>query len=156
MSCSPLFMGWSGSSSSASMYRPALAEGRDVVLKRSVKTPCGALAFDVVFHRHVQRAQITVHAAVGELAARIKTPTALPRHPEARMQHKNHQSPALFQRPARRAHHCVQRVHILDAEEKHNSVETLFFEGWKTLQLPHVGADEFPRLAVVLFGRAHE
>ena len=64
--------------------------------------------------------------------------------------------PAAPERPRGPAQHLLQRVHVLEAQQKHHAIEAASGQRRLALELSGIGHEEAPVVAVARAGNAHE
>src|SRR2546422_3912377 len=96
----------------------------------------------------VERREVAVDPPVLQLARSIPTPAALARDPEAWVAHQQNQPAAEAQRPPRGRKHCLEVIHVLNAQQKHRRLEGRGFQAWRAPETPCVPDQETPAPAV--------
>src|SRR3989442_130328 len=96
----------------------------------------------------VERREVAVDPPVLQLARSIPTPAALARDPEAWVAHQQNQPAAEAQRPPRGCKHCLEVIHVLNAQQKHRRLECRGFQAWRAPETPCVPDQETPAPAV--------
>src|SRR5438477_3001535 len=104
----------------------------------------------------VEWRKVAVDPPVLQLARSIPTPAALARDPEAWVAHQQNQPAAEAQRPPRGCKHCLEVIHVLNAQQKHRRLEGRGFQAWRAPETPCVPDQETPAPAVPAASQADE